>query len=94
MYKTLIPLLFVVGCSTTATTEYITPPVYHPPLPYPYEVCDVSWEVIEVDNNAKVALSYNDNVKLAVCIGDMERYISQLVNVVCHYRQCIKEPND
>lgn len=88
MYKRLIPLLLVTGCSVT--TPFTAEP-YHPPFPAPYQVCDVTWEVLEVNGRAKIALSYDDNVVAAICDNDKNRYIKQLKELTCHYRKNIRE---
>ncbi len=85
-----IALIFLTGCTTTQK-EVVTAPVYHPTLPPSLVVCPVKWEVLEVKGKAKVALSYNDNVTAAICNKDIERYLSQLLNITCHYRQKLKE---
>lgn len=68
-------------------------PVYHPAMPAPYAACPIRWEVVVVDGKPKVALSYDDNVTAAMCNKDIERFISQLITLTCHYRQELKESN-
>lgn len=92
MYKGLIlSLVLLSGCASTSVPTVVEPVKYYPPMPAPLQVCDVRWEVLEVNELAKVALSYNDNVTMAICLRDIERYISQLLSVACHDRQDLKE---
>jgi hypothetical protein len=78
----------------------IETPVIHPVFPQPYSVCPVTWEVLDVEGSAKIALSYNDNITAAICAKDKNRYIEQLINLTCYYRKdkseriCTKEKND
>jgi hypothetical protein len=90
MWKLAIIPLLLVGCHSTPPVVIATP-VYHPTMPVPYEVCPIYWEVLEVEKTAKISLSYNDNVTAAICNRDIERFISQLINITCHYRQDLKE---
>ena len=89
--------LLLVGCGSTPPTppaEVLSEKIiYEPPLPKPLRFCDVTWKVLIVDNQPYVALSYEDNINFAVCAKDLEKYISEVNLVVCHYRQCIKEEN-
>lgn len=85
MLREIVAALLLTGCVTSPLPPQKVPE-YHPPLPRPYEVCDVRWEVLEVGGKVKVALSYEDNINLAICQKDIERYISQLVGVVCNYQ--------
>jgi len=99
----LIPLILILGgCSAkpVAHTPVVEVPIFHPTLPAPYEVCNITWELIEVNGRVKVAVSFDENVTAAVCFKDLERYLSQLGTVVCYYRKnledniCIKDTND
>jgi len=92
MLKCLLLPLLLVGCTSVPPVIKVTElPKYHPSLPIPYAVCPVYWEVLEQGGKAKIALSYNDNVTAAICNNDIERYISQLINITCHYRYELKE---
>lgn len=94
MWKQISLAAMLVGCTSTPPVTVpviVEVPVYHPSMPVPYSVCNVVWEVLRVENLAKVAVSYNDNLTLAICLEDVERYISQLKNVACYYRQDLKE---
>jgi len=91
MWKSVALAIAISGCTPTPTPIVVELPVYHPSMPVPYEVCNVAWEVFEVENRAKVALSYDDNLTMAICLGDIEKYISQLLNVTCQYRQELKD---
>ncbi len=86
------------ACETTpaipVAAPKLEPMVYHPQMPKPLAVCDVTWKVLVVDNTPYVALTYEDNINFAVCAKDLERYLSELTLVVCQYRQCSKESND
>jgi hypothetical protein len=84
-------LILLAGCGVLPVSTVHDIPQYHPPMPVAYTVCPVRWEVIEVEERAMVALSYNDNVTAAICNKDIERYISQLLTVTCQYRQELKE---
>ena len=90
MWKLIAPFILA-GCASTAAPPVVQLPVYHPSMPVPYVVCPIHWEVLEVEGRAKVALSYNDNVTAAICNKDLERFISQLISLNCHYRQELKE---
>ena len=92
MWKGIALVALLAGCTSTAPAPVIVDvPVYHPAMPSPYSVCNVVWDVVEIENSAKVVLSYNDNLTMAICLGDIERYVTQLINVSCHYRQELKE---
>lgn len=90
--------IFLAACSSTPVTtdqlEKVDTPVFHPPMPKPVQVCYVHWNVLVVDNQPFVALSYEDNINFAMCGKDLEAYISELHEVICHYRQCDKENNN
>lgn len=87
----------LVGCGTTPTPPTVpdvsNQVVYHPPLPRPTQVCYIQWKVLVVEGQPYVALSYEDNINFAICAKDLERYLSELNLVVCHYRQCDKDQN-
>lgn len=93
MYKTTLTLLAILlgGCALTSATVVQEVPTYHPTMPAAISACPVTWKVIEVDGQAMVAISYNDNVTAAICNKDVGRYISQLLTVTCQYRQELKE---
>lgn len=91
MWRAVILAALLSGCVSTTPTKVVDTPTYHPPLPDPYAVCQVEWRVVEVDGEMLVGVSYQDNLNLAVCIKDMERFISQLMGVTCHYREELKE---
>lgn len=85
-----IAILFLFGCSSTPTTpppaEKVERVVYHPALPSPLYPCVANWKVLIVDNQPYVALTYQDNINLAICGVKVESYIDELMEVVCHYR--------
>lgn len=92
----ILAALLLVGCETTPVAPPVVPPVaekitYHPPMPRPLSYCDVKWRVLIVDNQPYVGLSYEDNINFAICAKDMERYLSEMQMVLCHYRQCNKD---
>lgn len=91
MWKTLILALLLSGCGSTITPPKIDTPVYHPSMPVPYMACNISLEVLEVNKQAEVSMSYNDNVTAAICNKDMERYLTELTKITCHYRRELKE---
>lgn len=91
MYKAVILSLLLTGCAAKTVPVLVSTPVFHPSMPVPYVVCPVTWEVLEDNGRAKVAVSYNDNITVAICNKDIERYISQLLNITCHYRRDLKE---
>jgi hypothetical protein len=94
MLRKLSLCLLLVGCTSTPPVVK-EKPIYHPPLPTPYQVCQVKWSVYEIEDAPVVGLSYNDNVELDICLKDLLRYIKQVNNVLCHYRQdCDKDNND
>lgn len=100
MRKVILTTLLLAGCCTTPPPVVVTTPVYHPEMPTPYSVCSAHWEVLEVDERAKIALSYNDNVTVAICAKDLQRILSEQKTIICHYRaelkesQCSKELHD
>lgn len=87
-----LALALLVGCATPPpATVVVTTPVYHPELPTPYSVCVVDWEVLEVENRAKISLSYNDNITAAICAKDLQRVLSEYKRIICSYRAALKE---
>ena len=91
MWKIALLTLALTGCGSTQAIVSTESTVYHPPMPAPYNSCPVYWEVHEVADRPKVALSYDDNVTAAICSKNMERYLLQLLNTTCHYRQELEE---
>lgn len=90
-------ILFLSACTSTPAVPPVVSaekPVYHPAMPRPIEVCNVHWEVLIVNNTPYVALTYEDNINFAKCGMEQERYLSELLLVTCHYRQCSKDNND
>ena len=87
---TLALLLFLAGCSSTPSVPppvvEAKPVVYHPALPTPLYPCVANWKVLVVDNQPYVALTYQDNINLAICGVKVEAYIDELMEVACHYR--------
>lgn len=73
-------LLLVASCSTIPEAREQV----HPPLPRPYSPCVERPFKVE---NSKIWISYYDSVNLAICIKDSERYITELLNVVCYYNK-------
>lgn len=89
----LLAALFLVGCTSVreVPVERDVLPVFHPSLPEPVEVCNIKWNVLVLDENPYVALTYNDNITAAICFNEYERYIIQLLRVACSYRTELKE---
>ena len=96
----LVSMLFLGGCATNELPVVYDAPVYHPAFPEPYTTCSITWEVLEDEGKAMIALSYNDNITAAICDKDKDRYIKQLINLTCYYRKdtseriCNKEQDD
>lgn len=88
-----ISMLTLVACKTTPATGVGAPAsaVYHPTLPRPVEVCYLNWEVLVVNNEPFVALTYNSSIDAAVCDNKKIQYIEELLHVVCHYRKDLDE---
>jgi hypothetical protein len=72
MWKVILLCAVCAGCAHLPQTEETLP------QPSPFKGCEVDWKVLVVGDRAYVALSYEDNVKLAVCFADIKRYILQL----------------
>ena len=87
----ILALILLTGCCVTPPPVVVETPIYHPELPTPYSACVAHWEVLEVDKRAKIALSYNDNVNMAVCAKDLQRFLSESKTILCHYRAELKE---
>lgn len=101
MYRIVLAAVLLVGCSTISDPVVvdIDPLVIHPYMPNPYVPCNITWKVIDYNNAPYISMTYNDSLNLAICIGDLERYITELHTLTCSYRtkddtSCIKEPND
>lgn len=84
--KLIVPLLLLVGCSTTEPPKVIEKQVYHPEWPIPYRACDISWEVVVIEDEPFIALSYDESLDLAVCTKDLLRYVKDINSKFCHYR--------
>jgi hypothetical protein len=91
MFRAIALALLLTGCSVTPEVISITSPVNHPELPSPYRTCEAAWKVLDVEGRAYIAVSYDDNLNLAICELDKERYISELKIVTCQYRQELNE---
>lgn len=89
--RRLILLALLAGCTSTVVPVLEEMPTYHPNLPSPYVVCSADWEVVERDRQPLVTVSYDDSLNIASCRKDMERYLNQLLNTTCYYRQELKE---
>lgn len=91
MWKVILLSILLSGCANQTVIPPVEVPIYHPSMPIPYSVCNIYLEVLEDQDRAKVAMSYNDNVTVAICNKDMERYLRELINITCSYRQELKE---
>lgn len=80
-----VTALTLTGC-TISTPEEVETAVYHPAWPVPYETCDVEWKVMVVDKEPFVALSFEDNLKMAACTEDLIRYLKEMNIKFCTYR--------
>jgi hypothetical protein len=82
------------------------PPVYHPPLPEPIEGADVEWrilspdvmqqylEAVEAGEEPRVAyygLTSQGYENLSMTMGEVTRYIEQLLHIVGYYREIDEE---
>jgi len=87
LYITLVAVtaLTLTGC-TISTPEQVETAVYHPAWPAPYETCDVEWKIMVVDKEPFVALSFEDNLKMAACTEDLIRYLKEMNIKFCTYR--------
>lgn len=83
---TLVVLTLITLSGCTLTSEEVETATYHPAWPTPYEVCDVKWEVFVIEKEPYVALSFEDNLKLAVCTQDLIRYLKEMNIKFCTYR--------
>ena len=80
-------ILLLSGCSSTPPVPVtLDTPKYHPEWPLPVQVCDVDWKVLEVEGQPYVAVTYDDNLDLAICTRDLLRYIQDMNAKFCHYR--------
>lgn len=94
--------LAISACSSTSVpqTDIIELPIYHPVRPEPYKTCSVYWNYLEVDGSAMKAITFDDGIELEKCMRDKNRYMEQLNQVLCQYRQelsepmCLKDKND
>jgi hypothetical protein len=77
-------LVLIGGCASNNTAT----PILVLPWPMPMTGCVVS--SIEIDpNTARVSMSYQDNISIAVCERDMFRYIKDLTQIIC-----VHQPSD
>jgi hypothetical protein len=68
----------MLGCASPSNT--VTTLVL--PWPMPMVSCKIS--TIEIDpSTARVSMSYQDNINIAVCERDMFRYIKDLTQIIC-----------
>lgn len=89
MYRYAIALLLV-SCSSTTTPEVNV--VQHPAFPVPYSACNaVNWAVQVDGDEAYVRTTYRENVLVAQCFKDLERYLIEVKNVACYYRKDLEE---
>lgn len=80
-----VTALTIAGCSI-APSEPVEEATYHPSWPTPYEVCDVDWKILVIEEEPFVALSFEDNLRLAGCTEDLIRYITEMNTKFCTYR--------
>lgn len=88
--------MFLAACQSTPIPQPKLPePVkdtYHPSWPVPVQPCSVKWETFNIEGAPYVAVSYEDNLTLAICLKDVQRYILELKQVTCQYRRLLSEP--
>lgn len=97
MYKKIViiaAVLLTSACASTAPepSVIIDTPVYHPVRPDPYKVCAVYWNYFDWGGKAMKAITFDGGIELEKCMRDKNRYMEQLNQVVCQYRQELNEP--
>ena len=85
------------------------PPIYHPPLPEPIESATVEWKILSPDvmqeelnkmnagDEPKVAyygLTSQGYENLSMTMGEITRYIEQILHIVGYYRELDEEEED
>jgi len=76
-----LPVIFLTGCALNSAPP--TEPLLLP-WPSPMATCEIS--SVEIDNQGRVILSYQDNINIAVCERDMFRYIKDLTQIICTHQ--------
>lgn len=90
MKKLILPILFLVGC-TTAPVD-VPKSTIHPNWPAPVKEFHTEWKVIDVDGKPFVALPYEDSQYFRIWGEEVKRYILQSNNMICYYRKDLNEP--
>ena len=81
-------------------------PIYHPPLPEPIEASDVEWKIltpdtmkeylaqVEAGEEPRVAfygLTSQGYENLSMNMGEIKRYLEQILHIVGYYREVDEE---
>lgn len=92
MRKTLAAcLLFLAACQPTPVPTRPPVVVNHPTWPTPITTYKFDWKVIQVGDKVYVGLEYDQSVEFRVFLEDVKRYIQDSNNVICFYRESLKE---
>jgi len=95
MRKGIICVLFAVVLQGCSIFDVIKPQddqvTIHPELPRPVQPINVDWQIITKDDQVLVATPYDDFLTVLENDNDIVRFIDQLVNTVCYYRQDLDE---
>lgn len=86
----LVMVLIVQGCTVTKT-EFIDKPIYHPSRPDPVKTFVPHWEVIVIDSNPFVGLSYTESIENRLWLERLLAYISKQNAIICSYRKELNE---
>lgn len=96
---TLLLIITVSGCSTTATVPVIDDKIdvdsfsiTHPSRPLPVQKVYIKWEVMDQDGEPYVALKYEDSLEFRKFLNDIERVLKTYGEMLCYYRKKLKEP--
>jgi len=86
-----------------------TAPIYHPPLPEPIESASIEWRIlspdvmqayltaIESEEEPRVAyygLTSQGYENLSMTMGEITRYIEQILHIVGYYREIDEEEEE
>lgn len=95
MRKGIICILLALTLQGCALFDVIKPQddqvTIHPELPRPIKPTVVDWQIKVEENNVLVATSYDEFLTMMENDTDIVRFIDQLVNTVCYYRQELEE---
>lgn len=83
--------IFITGCQSTIQTEYVEKPVYHPNRPIPVQTYVPKWEVIIINDQPLIGMTYDESINYRLWLERILAYLSKQNEIICSYRKELKE---